>query len=242
VLASVAVATETAKRGGIIGFLSGIYILRSRDQAVHPAGRLAGFTDAILAIAATLTVLNLSTSVDRPGNRLGHQIGSQKAVLFATALGFMWITGSWVLSHRALRQLRGADHYMTLLVIARSLVITLIPFATSLLARGVGHSDFWVGVEAVAVVILTEQLLAMAGTDYAHRRGLTVTPSTPAARHFAVGMWAFWIAVTIAACVTAPWLDGVALALIIVVRISSLLPIASDRRGLYGDLGRNTDA
>ena len=234
-------ATSGNERGGVIGFLSRIYVLRPRDQAVHPAGRLAGFTDAILAIAATLTVLNLSTSVDHPGNRLGHQIGSQKAVLFATALAFMWITGSWVLSHRALRQLRGADHYMTLLVISRSLVITLIPFATSLLARGVGHDDFWVGVEAVAIVILVEQLLATAGTDYAHRQGLTLTPSTPASRRFAVRMWGFWIAITVAAILVAPWVDWLALVLIIVTRISSLLPIASDRRGLYGDLGRNTD-
>lgn len=230
-----------AIRSGRKGFISSYYVFRPSDQAVHPAGRLAGFTDAILAIAATLTVLNLVTRVDAPGDGLAHQIATQKAVLLSTLLGFMWITGAWVLSHRALRQLRGADHYMTLLVIARSLIITLIPFATSLLARGVGHGDFWIGVEAVAVVILLESLFAVAGTAYSHHRGLLSIPSTREMRRLALGVWAFWIAVTVVACVTAPLWPWFALTLVVLTRVSSVMPVGADRKGLFGDVGTVAD-
>jgi uncharacterized membrane protein len=224
-------------------FLGMVYTFRPEDQAVHPAGRLAGFTDAILAIAATLTVLNLTALPENEplGGALGHQIDRQWPILLSTLLGFMWITGTWVLSHRQMRQLRGADHYMTLFVIARALVITLIPWATLLLARGFSHDDFWIGVEAVALVVLVEQLFAALGTDYAHRRGLLVELSTPGAAKIALRIWAFFIVLTIIACVSAPWIPWFALAIIILTRISSLLPLGSDRKGLAGDIGTIRD-
>jgi uncharacterized membrane protein len=226
-----------SSRGRGPGLLARVYTFNPRDQAVHPAGRLAGFTDAILAIAATLTVLNLTTALDRPGNSLAHQLDAQKAVLLSTLLGFMWITGAWVLSHRALRQLRGADHYLTLLVIARSLVITLIPFATSLLARGFGHDDFWVGVEAIAIVIFIESIFAASCTYYAHRRHLNVATASPAERAFAMRVWFVVIAAVVVACVSAPWSPWFALAIVVLTRVSSVLPVGADRRGLFGDVG-----
>ena len=154
------------------GFLSQVYTFRARDQAVHATTRLAGFTDAILAIASTVLVLNLTVSPESGGGSLAHQVDTQRAAILSVLLGFIWILGAWVLSHRALRQLRGVDHYMTLLLIAGTLSITLIPYATLLLANGYGHPDFWVGVEAVSLVVLIGTVLSALGTDYAHRRGL----------------------------------------------------------------------
>src|SRR5579863_6458066 len=111
-------------------YLQQIYTFRSSEQAIHSTSRLEAFTDAILAIAATVLILNLKVSTDTGRNGLAHQIYSQRAALVSVLLGFLWIGGAWILSHRSLRELRGVDHYMTLLVIAGTLTVTLIPFAT----------------------------------------------------------------------------------------------------------------
>jgi len=221
-------------------FLGRIYTFRASDQAVHSTARLAIFTDAVLAIAATVLVLDLHVVADQHGNGLAHQINEQRATLASIFLGFLWITGTWILSHRSLRQLRGVDHYMTLLVVAGALTITLIPFATLLLGVGYGHGDFWVGVEAVSIVILLGAALSAIGTDYAHRRGLLVTASDPAQRRAALTIWYVVLGLVVLAVVTAPFAPWFALACVVVTRISALLPLGSDRAGLPGDLGPST--
>jgi uncharacterized membrane protein len=206
-----------------------VYTFRAADQGVHPATRLAGFTDAILAIAATLLVLNLTVANDRPGNGLAHQIDAQRAAIVSVLLGFIWIAGQWVLSHRTLRQLRGVDHYMTLLVIAATLSITLIPFATLLLAHGYGHGDFWVGVEAVCLVVLIGTVLSALGTDYAHRHGLLAVAAAPEQRRAALTIWYAVTTLVVLAVLIAPWVPWLAFAIVVFTRLSALAPLASDR-------------
>jgi len=209
-----------------------IYTFRPEDQQLHHAGRLIGFTDAILAIAATVLVLDLTVKPDTAGNGLGHQVGSLRALLVATFLGFLWITGAWLLSHRQLRQLRGVDHYMSVYVLASALSICLIPFATQLLAEGYGHADFWVGVEAVAIVILIGNTFSFLGTRYAHRHGLMLgTNADPKTRKWALRIWYVVSAMIVLAVVIAPWLPWVALTLVLLTRVSAVLPLASDRKG-----------
>jgi uncharacterized membrane protein len=203
-----------------------VYTFRAADQAVHPAARLAGFTDAILAIAATLLVLQLTVTADRPGQGLAHQIWGQRAALVSVLLGFIWIAGAWVLSHRSLRQLRGVDHYMTLLVIASTLSITLIPFATLLLAHGYNHGDFWVGVETVCLVVLIGTVLSAVGTDYAHR---------PEQRRAALAIWYAVTTLVVVAVLVAPWVPWLAFVIVVVTRLSALLPLYSDRVGYASD-------
>jgi uncharacterized membrane protein len=214
-----------------------VYTFRASEQAVHPATRLQGFADAILAIAATVLVLQLTVVEDRPGQRLSSQVYSQRAALVCVLLGFIWIAGAWVLSHRALRQLRGVDHYMTLLVLASTLSITLIPFAIQLLARGYGHDDFWVGVEAVCLVVLIGTVLSALGTDYAHRHGLLSTAASPEQRHAALTIWWVVTSLVVLAVLLAPWVPWLAFAIVVFTRISALLPLYSDRVGTPG----NTD-
>jgi uncharacterized membrane protein len=218
------------------GFWQQIYTFHAADQAVHSTARLAIFTDAVLAIAATVLVLDLRVAPDVPGHDLVHQIDAQRATLASVFLGFLWITGTWVLSHRSLRQLRGVDHYMTLFVVAGALTITLIPFATLLLGEGYGHSDFWVGVEAVSIVSLLGVVFSALGTDYAHRRGLLASGSNPAQRRSALTVWYVVMGLVLLAVVTAPFLPWFALACVVLTRISALLPLGSDRAGLVGDL------
>ncbi len=213
-----------------------IYTFRPSEQALHSTNRLEIFTDAILAIAATVLILNLKVATDTSHNGLAHQIYTQRAALVSVLLGFLWISGAWVLSHRSLRQLKGVDHYMTLLVIANTLNVTLIPFATLLLAKGYGRADFWVGVEAVSLVILVGALISSLGAEYAHRHGLLVASRDPTGNRAAITIWYGVIALSIAAVVLAPFAPWVALTVVVITRISALLPLGSDRVGLPGDL------
>jgi uncharacterized membrane protein len=213
-----------------------IYTFHPSEQALHSTNRLEIFTDAILAIAATVLVLNLKVATDTRRDGLVHQIYTQRAALVGVLLGFLWISGAWVLSHRSLRQLKGVDHYMTLLVIAGTLNVTLIPFATLLLARGYGRADFWVGVEAVSLVILIGALLSSFGAEYAHRHGLLAATRDRAGNRAAITIWYAVMVLSVAAVVIAPFAPWVALVVVVVTRISALLPLGSDRVGLPGDL------
>jgi len=227
--------SDDARDDELVGepsWLRRIYTFRPEDQALHHAGRLIGFTDAILAIAATVLVLDLTVKPDTARNGLGHQVDSLRALLVATFLGFLWITGAWLLSHRQLRQLRGVDHYMTVLVLASALTICLIPFATNLLAEGYGHGDFWVGVEAVAIVILIGNVFSFLATRYAHRHGLMLgNNADPKTRKWALRIWYVVSAMIFLAVFIAPWLPWVALSLVLLTRVSAVLPLASDRKG-----------
>ena len=211
-----------------------VYAFRASQQALHPPARLVMFTDAILAIAATVLVLNLVVQPDTRANGLAHQLGVQGASLLSVMLGFLWIIGAWVLSHRALRQLRGVDHYMTLLVMASTVTITLIPFATQLLAHGYGHSDFWIGVEAVSVVVLLGSALSAIGTNYAHRHNLITGRPDNSQRRTALTIWYIVLGLMALSCLLAPVAPWVALSIVVLTRVSALLPLASDRFGYGG--------
>ena len=217
-----------------------VYTFRAQDQAVHSAHRLIMFVDAILAIAATILVLNLHASTEVAAGPLATQLRAQEAGFISLLLGFLWMSGTWVLSHRQLRQLRGVDYYMTLFVIANTLVATLIPFATDLLAAGYQHRDFWVGVETVNVIILVSTFLSMLQSRYAHRRGLLLIPPRPRAsgahRPVALLIWYAVVALNVIAVIVTPWWPWVGFAIVVLTRVSALMPLVSDRKGLPGDV------
>jgi len=219
---------------------SQVYTFRASEQAVHSAHRLIMFVDAILAIAATILVLNLHAGTETLSGSLTSQLRSQEASFCSLLLGFLWISGAWVLSHRQLRQLRGVDYYMTLFVIANTLVATLIPFATDLLAAGYQHRDFWVGVETVNVVILLSTILSVFQSRYALRRGLMLHPPRPRAsgahRPIALLIWYAVVTLNVVAVIVTPWAPWVGFAIVVATRLSALMPLGSDRKGLPGDI------
>ncbi len=218
----------------------GVYTLRSKDQAIHSPHRLVMFIDAILAIAATLLILNLHVSPDTALNGLASQLRHQVANFVSILLGFLWITGTWVLSHRQIRQLRGVNYYMTLYIVANVLTATLIPYASNLLAEGYGHPDFWVGVEAVSVVILISTMLSVLQSRYAIHQGLLLSPPPPRAsgshRPIALIIWYVVVALSVISVIVAPLSPWLAFGIIVTTRISALMPLASDRKGLPGDI------
>ena len=97
--------------------------------------RLATYSDAIMAVVATLLVLGIAVPED-------HQFSDEGLVAFlikirhdvgAYALSFLIITGYWMQHHAIFLFLHHANRLFTWLNFVFLFFVTLIPFATKLL-------------------------------------------------------------------------------------------------------------
>lgn len=118
--------------------------------------RLVNFSDAIVAIAATLLILPLVDIADPDENTTTwNLIVEHSAEIFAFVLSFAVIFRLWLTHHRIFKDLTG---YTTPLVLANFLwllSIVFLPFPTKLIAEKDGFdpsaSSLYVGTIAVSV-------------------------------------------------------------------------------------------
>ena len=97
-------------------------------------GRLESFSDGVIAVAATLLVLNITPPKLSPHESLVHGLLHQWPNYAAYAVSFVTIGIIWMNHHAMLSRLRVADHVILMLNLVLLLWIALLPFATSLLA------------------------------------------------------------------------------------------------------------
>jgi uncharacterized membrane protein len=105
----------------------------------RPTDRLEYFSDAVLAIAATL----LATELPKPETETGllQAIGKEWPSYAAFAASFLFICISWSNHHNMFIYLRQTDQYLLILNILFLMFVTLQSFTTGLLARHVGKAD-----------------------------------------------------------------------------------------------------
>jgi hypothetical protein len=72
-------------------------------------GRIAAFTDGVMAVAITLLVLNLEVPRLTPGEDLGDALVDLLPSLGAYALAFALVGRFWVIHHNLFEKLRGFD-------------------------------------------------------------------------------------------------------------------------------------
>ncbi len=103
--------------------------------------RLESFSDGVIAVAATLLVLNLV--VPRPGSPhgLAHDLGREWPSYGAYAISFVTIGIIWINHHAMIGRLREADHSILILNLLLLVTIGLLPFATNLLSTYLNQSD-----------------------------------------------------------------------------------------------------
>jgi TMEM175 potassium channel family protein len=104
------------------------------------AGRVEAFSDAVFAIAITLLVLQLG-----PGSgqgSLSHRLGEQWPLYVAYLLSFLNIGIVWLNHHSIFSRLRGVDHGLVLLNLLLLLVVSVLPFPTSVLGDALQDGDF----------------------------------------------------------------------------------------------------
>jgi uncharacterized membrane protein len=105
----------------------------------RPTDRLEYFSDAVLAIAATL----LATELPKPENKtdLLQAILKQWPHYAAFAASFLFICVAWANHHNMFNYIRQTDQYLLILNILFLMFVTLQSFTTGLLARHVGKPD-----------------------------------------------------------------------------------------------------
>lgn len=105
----------------------------------RPTDRLEYFSDAVLAIAATL----LATELPKPENEsdLLQAITNQWPHYAAFAASFLFIGVAWANHHNMFKYIRQTDQYLLIINTLFLMFVTLQSFTTGLLARHVGEPD-----------------------------------------------------------------------------------------------------
>jgi TMEM175 potassium channel family protein len=97
-------------------------------------GRLESFSDGVIAVAATLLVLNITLPTLASGETLIHGLLVQWPKYAAYVVSFTTIGIIWINHHAMISRLREADRAILLLNLVLLMSIAVLPFATSLLA------------------------------------------------------------------------------------------------------------
>jgi uncharacterized membrane protein len=122
-----------------------------------PTTRLETFSDGVLAIAATLLILDVHTS----GSPLGHGLTSIWPSYVAYALSFTVIGIIWVNHHTVIGLLGQVDRRFLFINLFFLMVVAFIPFPTQLVAEHIrdGGAD---ARDAVLAYGITLSLMAVA--------------------------------------------------------------------------------
>ena len=128
-------------------------------------GRLEAFSDGVIAIAATLLVLNLKVP-PAGGRSLGHELAQQWPSYAAYATSFLTIGIIWTNHHRTIERLRLVDQSVMIINLLLLMCVGILPWTTALLAeylrRGSG--------QGLAAAIYAGSFLLMSLVFYALQR------------------------------------------------------------------------
>jgi TMEM175 potassium channel family protein len=97
--------------------------------------RITAFTDAVMAVAITLLVLNIEvpTLTDPTADEIWASLRDLLDDLAAYLLSFALVGRFWLLHHQLFERLRAFDRRLMLLNLAFLALIALVPFCASLL-------------------------------------------------------------------------------------------------------------
>ena len=97
--------------------------------------RLETFADGVLAIAATLLILNVDTQIGEHQQDLAHRLLEIWPSYAGYAVSFITIGIIWVNHHGLMTQIERADRIFLFLNVFLLLVVAFIPFPTRLIAE-----------------------------------------------------------------------------------------------------------
>jgi uncharacterized membrane protein len=157
-------------------------------------GRIAAFTDGVMAVAITLLVLNIQVPRLPRGENLGEPLVDLIPSLGAYLLAFALIGRFWVIHHNLFEKLRAFDRRLMALNLSFLALIVLVPFAAEL------YDTYTSEPLAAAVLGATLGLAAMvhwAMTAHVMRRGFVVEHeregTEPLARPIGLGFTAAFL-------------------------------------------------
>lgn len=195
----------------------------------RPTDRLEYFSDAVLAIAATL----LATELPKPagGTDLLAAIFKNWPHYAAFAASFLFLCVAWSNHHNMFIYIKRTDQYLLLLHILFLMFVTLQSFTTGLLARHVGRPD-----ERTAALIYHTTLVLMTLFYncvwwYATRKkGLLEEDTDPGLIKLLTKEYAIAPALHLAALIIAMWNVPLSIIPIVLLYIYFALPRFSERK------------
>jgi uncharacterized membrane protein len=95
-------------------------------------GRIAAFTDSVMAVAITLLVLNIQVPTVEHGQGLGDALVDLLPSLGAYVLAFALVGRFWVIHHNLFETLNGFDRTLMVLNLTFLALIVLVPFSAEL--------------------------------------------------------------------------------------------------------------
>jgi len=104
------------------------------DRRTFPCDRVLAFSDGIMAVAATLLVLNLTLPEGVTDAQLGSVLVQNLHALGVYVLSFIVVGLLWIGHHEQFSHLRRVDNPLIWLNLLYLMTIGLIPFLTSLLS------------------------------------------------------------------------------------------------------------
>jgi uncharacterized membrane protein len=127
--------------------------------------RLEAFSDGVIAIAATLLVLNIAVPHHARGD-LAHQLGEQWPSYAAYFVSFITIGIIWINHHAMVSRLAAVDHSVLMLNLLLLVAIGLLPWTTALIAEYLREGSG----QHLAAAIYAGSFLAMSIAFYAMQR------------------------------------------------------------------------
>ncbi len=177
-----------------------------RGNSGRDTDRLEAFTDAIIAIAITLLVLDIkvpSSEVNESNQALWHALGDIWPNYFGYALSFIVLGIMWVNHHQIFQYIARTNHTFLIINVFFLLCVSFLPFPTGLVAEYIGHEG-----EGTATIVYTGWFLMTAIFynliwRYPQRAGLIDEAADPAAiaainRVFSLGPPSYLIAFLVA--------------------------------------------
>ena len=132
--------------------------------------RVESYTDAVFAIAATLLVLDLTTTAFgkiSSDAELWQALAGMWPTFMAFGVSFALLSGLWVSHMTQFRDIGRADLVLVWLNNARLLFIVLIPFTTSLVSD---YSDYYAGRMLLPINFFLAMALGIATWSWAASR------------------------------------------------------------------------
>ena len=128
-------------------------------------GRLEAFSDGVIAIAATLLVLNLKVPA-AGGRSLAHELARQWPSYAAYVTSFLTIGIIWTNHHSTMERLRLVDQSVLMLNLLLLMCVGVLPWTTALLAEYLHHGSG----QSLAAAIYAGSFLLMSLVFYALQR------------------------------------------------------------------------
>ena len=142
-----------------------------REGPKFSISRVEAFTDGVFAIAATLLVLDLTTTgfgTISSNHDLWVALGNMYPEFIAFVISFLLLCMLWVIHFRQFREIAHADTTLLWINNVRLLFVVLIPFTTSLQSE---YSDFLAARLLLPLNVLLATLVGYFSWAWAASRG-----------------------------------------------------------------------